>query len=75
MSEVLTEEELERITGYPSPRWQKKWLAHRNLFFDTNAKNQPIVHWAEIRKHFHVEDKEAPQNKIDEWETNIAGVG
>lgn len=43
MSMFLTNDEIQRLTGYKRPADQLRWLLHRGWLYELNAANRPIV--------------------------------
>ena len=43
MELTLSEAELERITGYRYPAWQRRWLKDHKWRFDQDRLGRPIV--------------------------------
>lgn len=43
MELTLSEAELERITGYRYPAWQRRWLKAHKWRFDQDRLGRPIV--------------------------------
>lgn len=45
MSQMLTDEELERLTGASQRTKQKQWLDRNRIFYFINQKNDVVVTW------------------------------
>lgn len=73
LDEVLSEKELERITGYKKPHYQKLWLQKRAWIFDINAASHPIVHRSMMREKLGVET--FPKDKKKKWDLDKSKVG
>lgn len=47
---ILTQADLERITGYPRPSAQARWLEARGWKFLRNSKGAVVVHELEAQR-------------------------
>lgn len=50
-NEILSDDELEQITGYKARAWQRKWLAEKGWHFVESRGGRPLVgrHYARIQ--------------------------
>lgn len=67
MSLLLTDDELETLTGYKLAAYQRKWLTSRGWAFEVSAGGRPKV----LRTHA----EERMGGKLREWAPDFSGLG
>ena len=59
----LTPQEIQQLTGYESPRYQKRWLISRGWVIALDARGRPIVSRKYAESRLGVDGAEAPRAK------------
>jgi hypothetical protein len=56
----ITDDELEHMTGYQVPRYQKQWLADNGFTFAVTNRGKPRVLRAAVQEWLRVRTKQSP---------------
>lgn len=75
-NEILSDEELEQITGYKGRSWQRRWLISKGWHFVESRGGRPLVgrQYARIKLGAPAPTNPAPVSAVPTWRPDFSKV-